>query len=92
MHALATIAGEAAARARLEGVLEITAPPRVDRRGSALALAAYWLFVPYLATARFLLYIDVRTRAEGWDVQTRFAAIAARGEEGHRVTRPRVAS
>jgi hypothetical protein len=34
--------------------------------------------VPYLATARFFLYLNVRTRAEGWDIQTRFAAIAAR--------------
>ena len=34
------------------------------------------------ATARFFLYLNVRTRAEGWDIQTRFAALAARaGDE-----------
>ena len=37
-------------------------------------------FVPYAATVKFLLYLNVRTRAEGWDVQTRFAALARRAE------------
>ena len=37
--------------------------------------------VPFAATCRFLLYINARTRTEGWDVQTRFAAIAARARE-----------
>lgn len=46
--------------------------------GSAFALAGFLLSVPYVATARFLDYIDARTRADGWDVQLRFMAIAAR--------------
>ena len=46
--------------------------------GSAYALLGFFLSMPYVATARFLLYIDARTRADGWDVQLRFMAIAAR--------------
>ena len=38
---------------------------------------------PTSSTARFLDYIDARTRADGWDIQLRFMAIAAR-EEGRR--------
>ena len=33
------------------------------------------------ATARFLAYIDGRTRQDGWDIQLRFMAIAAASEE-----------
>ncbi|CAN5747553.1 hypothetical protein BH11MYX4_BH11MYX4_30880 [soil metagenome] len=36
--------------------------------------------IPYVATARFFIYLNVRTRVEGWDVQTRFAALAARND------------
>lgn len=46
--------------------------------GSALALLGWWLSVPFVATARFFVYLDIRTRSEGWDIQTRFAGIAAR--------------
>ncbi len=44
--------------------------------GSPYALAGLLLSVPYVATARFLEYIDARTRSDGWDVQLRFMAIA----------------
>jgi hypothetical protein len=47
--------------------------------GSAFALAGLFLSVPYVATARFLYYLDSRTRSDGWDVQVRFMAIAAHG-------------
>jgi hypothetical protein len=33
------------------------------------------LMQPYLATLRFLLYIDCRTRREGWDLQVQFGAL-----------------
>ena len=49
--------------------------------GGVLATLGLFAAVPYLATARFFLYLNVRTRAEGWDIQTRFAAIAARADE-----------
>jgi hypothetical protein len=45
--------------------------------GSPYALAGLLLSVPYVATTRFLDYIDARTRADGWDIQLRFMAIAA---------------
>jgi hypothetical protein len=45
--------------------------------GSAYALLGFFLSVPVVAAARFLKYIDVRTRKEGWDIQLRFTAIAA---------------
>lgn len=49
--------------------------------GSPFALAGYLLSVPFVSTARFLGYIDARTRSDGWDVQVRFMAItAAEGE------------
>ncbi len=52
--------------------------------GSPFALAGFLLSVPYVATARFLHYIDHRTRSDGWDVQIRFLAIAARHEPERR--------
>ena len=79
LHIIVVFVGDATGRAILEGLLEITAPPSLwDEKGSALALASFWLFVPFGATCRFLLYLNVRTRTEGWDIQTRFVAIAAR--------------
>jgi hypothetical protein len=45
--------------------------------GSLYAMAGYLASTPFLATARFLAYIDARTRADGWDVQVRFMAIEA---------------
>jgi hypothetical protein len=45
--------------------------------GSGYALVGFFLSVPISAGARFLKYIDVRTRKEGWDLQLRFTAIAA---------------
>jgi hypothetical protein len=45
-------------------------------RFSPFALAGLMLSYPYAATARFLLYVDARTRSDGWDIQLRFMAIA----------------
>jgi hypothetical protein len=76
--ALADVAG----RELLEGVLEVKPPPSMfEEGGSWLALLGWWATLPLLATARFFVYLDVRTRSEGWDIQTRFAAIAARSLE-----------
>ncbi len=50
--------------------------------GSPYALAGFLLSIPYVSTVRFLDYIDARTRSDGWDIQLKFMAIAAReGEE-----------
>ena len=88
LHVTATLGFDAAGRTLLEELLQVTPPdavftlrpPHLDAP-TVLAAIGFWLFVPYVATARFLVYIDLRTRAEAWDVQTRFAAIAARLEE-----------
>jgi hypothetical protein len=51
-----------------------------DEGGSACALLGLFMAVPYWATARFLLYVDLRTRRDGWDVQLRFMALASEAE------------
>lgn len=60
----------------------------LDEGGSVAALLGALLAVPYWATARFLAYVDLRTRRDGWDVQLRFMAIAhqsqAQAEQGAR--------
>jgi hypothetical protein len=53
--------------------------------GSAFALAGFLLSIPYAATARFLQYIDARTRSDGWDIQLRFMSIAARDAAENKV-------
>jgi MFS family permease len=79
LHLAAVFLGDLVGRAVLEELLQISPPPSLlDAHGSALGLASFFAFVPFGATCRFLVYINVRTRTEGWDVQTRFAALAAR--------------
>ncbi len=72
---------DVAGRTTIEELLQFRPPlPVWSTGGSALATLGLFAQVPYLATARFFLYLNVRTRAEGWDIQTRFAALAARAE------------
>ena len=49
--------------------------------GSPFALLGFFLAIPYLSVAHFLVYLDIRTRKEGWDIQLRFSAIAAARDE-----------
>ena len=44
--------------------------------GSWFALCGFFAAIPFIATARFLAYIDGRTRREAWDVQLRFTELA----------------
>jgi hypothetical protein len=75
----AVLLGDVAGRSVVSEVLEFRAPSSIFEAGGGwLPMLGFWLVVPFLATARFFLYLDFRTRSEGWDVQTRFAAIAAR--------------
>jgi hypothetical protein len=75
----AAMVADVAGREILGGMLEIAPPPSAFRvGGSWLALLGWWVVIPLAATARFFTYLDIRTRTEGWDIQTRFAAIAAR--------------
>lgn len=70
---------DAAGRAVLDDLLEIRPPEALTAAGGgALSLLGFWASVPFLATVRFLFYIDLRTRSEGWDVQAKFAALIAR--------------
>ena len=45
------------------------------------ALLGLLASVPYIAVARYLFYIDTRTRTDGWDIQVRFFAVAAEEEQ-----------
>jgi hypothetical protein len=77
----ATLLADVSGRAIVGDLLQFRPPQSVFREGgSALAVLGWLGAVPLLATARFFTYLNVRTRAEGWDIQTRFAAIAARAE------------
>ena len=70
---------DAAGRVALDNLFEVRPPEALTAvGGSALAFMGLWLSLPFVATIRFLFYIDLRTRTEGWDIQTRFAALAAR--------------
>lgn len=76
--ALADIGG----RAFIGELLQFREPAAAwTEGGSVLAVLGWFGVIPYVATARFFTYLNVRTRAEGWDIQTRFAAIAARAEQ-----------
>ncbi len=80
LHVGAVLLFDFAGRAVLRDVLQIVPPPALfDAKKSALALAGFFAAIPFLAVTRLLVYLDIRTRAEGWDVQARFVAIAQRG-------------
>lgn len=66
----------------VEFVLQLGRPfgTLMDDGGSVAALLGMFLAVPYWTTVRFLSYIDLRTRRDGWDVQLRFMAIQARAK------------
>ena len=51
-----------------------------DKGVTPFALAGLFLAAPFTATARFLHYIDTRTRADGWDIQVKFMALVAEHE------------
>ncbi len=82
LHFGVLLVGDIALRRTLSDLLQIQPPPPVwDAAASPLALIAFWSFVPFYATARFLCYLNLRARIEGWDIQTRFAGIVARAEQ-----------
>lgn len=53
--------------------------------GSAYAVFGALLSAPFVASASFLGYIDMRTRKEGWDIQLRFIALAEGETKNRRV-------
>lgn len=78
----AVLLADIAGRTIIEELLQFRGPPSMFvAGGSVLGLVGLFGIVPYVATARFFTYLNIRTRAEGWDIQTRFAALAARADE-----------
>lgn len=75
---VAFIAGaEVTGRAIQTDLLSFPAPvDELLEGGSWFALLGFFMAVPFLTTARFLVYIDGRTRREAWDVQLRFSELA----------------
>lgn len=76
---LFAVAAELLGDAIVSTVLQLGSPfgQLFEDGGSAYALLGFFLSVPVTAGARFLKYVDVRTRKEGWDLQLRFTSIAA---------------
>jgi hypothetical protein len=82
LHLGAVILADVAGRSAATELLQMSPPASLFREGgSVLALLGYFGVLPLLAVARFFVYLDLRTRLEGWDVQTRFAAIAQRARQ-----------
>lgn len=79
----AVLIGELLGQGLLDDVLQLGRPFGSALRdgGSPFALAGLFASVPFVATARFLQYIDTRTRADGWDIQVRFLALNAKDAE-----------
>jgi hypothetical protein len=79
MQALAILVAEVLGQALVDLVFEIHTPIAHlwDDGGSPFALAGLFVAVPYVATARFLTYIDLRTRKEGWDLQLELSRLGA---------------
>lgn len=71
------LGAELTGQAVLVELLSFPAPQdSLQEGGSWFMLFGFFLAVPVLATARFLAYIDGRTRREAWDVQLRFTELA----------------
>jgi hypothetical protein len=80
--ALAVLLADVGGRAFIGELLQFRPPtPAWTAGGSVLAMLGWFGIIPYVTTARFFTYLNMRTRAEGWDIQTRFAAIAARSQQ-----------
>jgi hypothetical protein len=85
LHVTAVLLGDEVGRFVVGGLLQFHEPaPLWSVGGSPLALVGFWLFVPYAATARFFMYLDLRTRSEGWAIQTQFLAIVLRARRTQR--------
>jgi hypothetical protein len=84
-HAAFLVTAELLGQALCDDVLQLGHPfgTLFGDGGSVFALAGFLLSAPFVATTRFLGYLDARTRADGWDVQVRFMAIAAADRARH---------
>ena len=66
----------------LEFVLQVGRPfgSLFDEGGSAGALIGFFAAIPFLTAVRFLMYIDGRTRRDGWDIQLAFLSVVLADE------------
>lgn len=77
-QAFMVMGSEFVCQALVEGVLELGEPfGTLWQGGSPYALLGLLASVPLVASARFLAYVDQRTRTDAWDVQVRFLEIRA---------------
>lgn len=73
----AIFVGDLAGRSLAEDLLLVTPPaPITEAGGSVFGAAGLWVAVPAVATMRLALYLNTRTRLEGWDVQAKMRAAA----------------
>lgn len=73
------VCAEALGQGLLGFVLQLGKPfgELTEDGGTPFAVIGCFAALPLVATARFLSYIDGRTRQDGWDIQLRFMGIAA---------------
>jgi hypothetical protein len=71
--------GDVVGRQLMENVFEISPPETIfTSGGNYLAMLGFWIFVPFCAASRFFIYLNLRTKIEGWDIQARFLALTLR--------------
>lgn len=80
---LFVVAADQAGGVLLEFTLQLGRPfgSLFDEGGSLTALIGFFAAVPYLASVRFLQYIDARTRRDAWDLQASFLALVVSQRE-----------
>ena len=80
--AASVLAGELIGHGLVEFALQLGRPFGAlwQDGGSVYALIGFHAALPYVAVARFLAYVDERTRGDGWDIQIRFMALAAHAQ------------
>jgi hypothetical protein len=72
--------------ALLDFVLQVGRPfgALFDDGGSLGALLGFFAAIPFLTAVRFLMYIDGRTRRDGWDIQLAFLSVVMADERTRR--------
>jgi hypothetical protein len=80
--ASAIVLGDLIGRALVENLFEVSPPESTFAvGGNYLAMLGFWIFVPFCAVSRFFIYLNLRTKIEGWDIQARFLALTLRARE-----------
>jgi len=82
-QAAGVLVGELVGQALAHEVLQLSLPfgSLFTEGGSLWALAGYLAARPYIATARFLAYVDRRTRLDGWELQVRVMSLTGEQAE-----------